>query len=71
MKHVYKGPNENLTANEKHDFSNNLIRKIVDTETPRAIKLKNQSVIRGGERMDPESRVVDVEKLKEAMNRIR
>ena len=51
MKHVYKGPVENLSVNDKHNFSNNLIRSIPHSEnhtTPRAIQLKNRSAIRGG-----------------------
>lgn len=32
MKHVYSG-SENMTANEKHEFSNNLIRSIGTNDT--------------------------------------
>ena len=81
MKHVYNGPNENLnnfsnlSANQKYDFTNNLIRSIPHsdvTTTPRAIQLKNRSAIRGGlERQDNHNKDVDVVQLKEAMNRIR
>ena len=76
MKHVYNGPNENLNANQKHEFTNNLIRSIPHSEvntTPRAIQLKNRSAIRGGlmERSENQNKDVDVVQLKEAMNRIR
>jgi len=40
MKHVYNGPNEHFNSNQKHEFSNNLIRSIPHsdiTTTPRAI----------------------------------
>jgi len=46
VKNVYSGGASSLTPNEKHEFANNLVRTIADTEAPagsqRQVNLKGQ-----------------------------
>jgi len=51
MKHVYSG-GENMTPNERHEFSNNLIRSIANTNDTESAGMRTVSL--KGTKMQPE-----------------
>ena len=68
MKHVYSGT-ENMTANERHEYSNNLIRQSVKTmDTDGQLSnVRIKKLIPGGD----EQNQVNIVQLKDNMRKIR